>query len=144
MMDYLSGAAYFSNIDVKSGCHQIMFREGDEWKVAFNTNDGLHEWHVMPFGLENETSTFMRLMNEVLKEFTGKFVIVYLDDILIFSQDREDHLRNLKYVLEKLCFRKHIHHIKGHIYMCQSPNSEFLIRWADRAHAKNFRSTSNV
>eukprot|EP01018_Ginkgo_biloba_P017068 Gb_09125 [translate_table: standard] len=102
IMDCLTGAVCFSKIHLRSGYYQIQIEEGDEWKTAFKTKEELYEWRVMPFGLTGAPSTFMRLMNTVLKSLIGKCAVVYLDDIMVFSRSQEEHVQHLRQVLDIL------------------------------------------
>jgi hypothetical protein len=102
LFDQIKGASVFSKIDLRSGYHQLRIRESDVPETAFHTRYGLYEYTIMSFGLMNVPAYFMYLMNKVFMEYMDKFVVVFIDDILIYSKTEEKHEEHLRMVLEKL------------------------------------------
>lgn len=114
-LDRLRDAKWFSKIDLRGAYNLIRVAEGDEWKTAFRTRYGLFEYNVMPFGLTNAPATFQRMINEVMRDFLDVKVIVYLDDIMVFSRTRRQHIDDVKAVLQRL----REHHLWAKPEKCQ-------------------------
>ncbi|GKF20181.1 putative reverse transcriptase domain-containing protein, partial [Tanacetum coccineum] len=106
LFDQLQGVCCFSKIDLRSGYHQLTVREEDIPKTAIRTRYGHFEFTVMPFGLTNAPTIFIDLMNRVCKPYLEKFVIVFIDDILIYSKSEEEHEAHLKTILDLLKKKK--------------------------------------
>jgi hypothetical protein len=102
LFDQLRGASVFSKIDLRSSYHQLRIRPSDIPKMTFITKYGLYEFTVMSFGLTNAPAFFMNLIDSVFMDYLDKFVVVFIDDILIFSQSEEEHVNHLKMVLQRL------------------------------------------
>ena len=152
-----TGRKVFSSLDLQSGYWQIALRPEDMKKTAFNTHFGHFEYKVMCFGLSNAPATFQSLMNDIFRDYLGKFVVVYLDDILIFSDTPEQHLKHLELVLKRL--REHklyaqrakcdfglselkfLGHIVGAKGICPDPDKVKVVQeWPEPANAAELRS----
>ncbi len=102
LMDWLRNGKIFTKLDLCGAYNLLRIHPGDEWKTAFRTRYGHFEYTVMPFGLTNAPVVFQHLMNDIFREYMDEFVVVYLDDILIFSKNQEDHDKHVRLVIATL------------------------------------------
>ncbi|KAK3556424.1 hypothetical protein QTP70_008344 [Hemibagrus guttatus] len=101
-LNQLRGARFFTKLDLRSAYNLVRIWKGDEWKTAFHTTHGHYEYLIMPFGLTNASAVFQSLMDKVFQDILGKWVIVYIDDILVYSTSLEEHVRHVRAVLSRL------------------------------------------
>ena len=120
----LAKARVFTKLDLRNAYHLVRIRDGDEWKTAFNTHLGHFEYLVMPFGLTNAPAVFQNLVNDLLRDMINKFVVVYLDDILVYSQSPEEHILHVRAVLQRLLENRLF--VKAEKCAFHSPSVEFL------------------
>ncbi|KAG1952338.1 hypothetical protein F2P79_010259 [Pimephales promelas] len=123
-LEQIREAKMFSKLDLRSAYNLIRIREGDEWKTAFITPEGHYEYLVIPYGLVNAPSVFKSFMDEVLRDFLGKFVLVYIDDILIYSKNPAEHQRHVSLVLQRL--REFTLFLKAEKYTFYQTTVDFL------------------
>jgi hypothetical protein len=111
LLDTLQGAKWFTKLDLTAAYHQVRMNPDDVWKTTFKTKFGLFEWKVIPFGLTNAPTTFMRLINDIFRAHLGRFEVIYLDDILIFNRAWDTHMQHVRHVLQIL--REHKLQVKA-------------------------------
>lgn len=116
MLERLRFATIFSNIDLKSGYHQVWMCNSDAWTTVFNTKQGLYEWLVMPFCLTNSPSTFMSLMNQILCSFIGCFIVFYFEHILVYCTYLSDNVEHLEIILETFLKEKLYVNLQKYIF----------------------------
>lgn len=98
----LQGATIFIKLDLRNAYYLVRVREGDEWKTAFTTPTGHYEYLVMPFGLTNAPAVFQALINDVIRDMLNKYVFIYMNNILIFSPMREEHIHHVQSILQRV------------------------------------------
>ena len=124
LLDRLKTAKIFTKLDLRAGYNNVRIASGHEWKTAFRTRYGSFEYLVMPFGMTNSPATFQHFMNDIFRDMTDDFVVIYLDDILIFSADPAKHEQHVRLVLERL--RQHNLHAKPEKCQFHTDTTEYL------------------